>query len=101
MPTLSNWKVALVSPRWYKLKVLASSSGIKSKSMVMPWFCLINSSAVFKIESVFKPKKSILSTPASSITLPSICVTHKVESLAVATGIISVKSLGAIMIPAA
>ena len=35
------------------------------------------------------------------MTDPSICVTHKVESFAVATGMISVKSLGAMMIPAA
>ena len=101
IPTDSNWNVALVSPFWYNWNVFSSSNGILSKSILIPWFCLISSSAVFKIERVFNPKKSILITPASSITDPSIWVTHKSESLAVATGIISVKSLGAIIIPAA
>ena len=53
------------------------------------------------IVSVFKPKKSILITPASSITLPSYCVTSRSESFATATGIMSVKSFGAMIIPAA
>ncbi len=72
-----------------------------SKSISTLWFCLISSSAVLRMDKVFKPKKSILITPASSITFPSICVTHKSESAAVVTGIKSVKSLGAMMIPAA
>ena len=50
---------------------------------------------------VFSPRKSILITPASSITLPSIWVSHKWESLEVATGIRSVRSCGAMMMPAA
>ena len=37
--------------------------------------------------SVFNPRKSILITPASSITFPSYCVTSNGESLEMATGI--------------
>ena len=50
---------------------------------------------------VLRPKKSILITPASSITEPSYCVSRSSESFTVATGIISVRSEGAMMIPAA
>ena len=53
------------------------------------------------MDKVFKPKKSILITPAFSIIFPSYCVMSKSTSLLVATGINSLKSLGAIMIPAA
>ena len=47
--------------------------------------------------NVFKPRKSILITPASSIEPPSICVNHNSDSLEVATGKRSVRSFGAMM----
>ena len=53
------------------------------------------------MDNVFNPRKSILITPAFSITLPSICVSHKLDSLEVATGMSSIKSFGAMIIPAA
>ena len=47
---------------------------------------MINSKAVFKMERVFKPKKSIFNNPALSATELSNWVTYKSESLAVVTG---------------
>ena len=72
-----------------------------SMSISTPWFSLIKFSASLMMVNVFKPRKSILITPASSMILPSNWVTNKSESLEVATGIISVKSCGAMIIPAA
>ncbi len=61
----------------------------------------MSTNAFLMMLSVFNPRKSILITPASSITLPSICVSHSSESFEVQTGIKSVKSFGAMIIPAA
>ncbi len=70
-------------------------------SIVTPWFSLIMSRAFLMIVSVLRPRKSIFITPASSIMLPSICVTHRSDSFDVHTGISVVRSVGAMMIPAA
>ena len=68
-----------------------------SISIAISWFCFISERAVFKMLSVFNPRKSIFITPASSIEPPSICVSQSSDSFEVATGNKSVKSFGAMM----
>ena len=74
IPGDSNWKVQMVLPSQYNWKVAGSSIGIWSTSSSIPRLSSILATASLRIESVLRPKKSILINPVSSITLPSYCV---------------------------
>ncbi len=68
----------------------------------MPRVCLTFATASIMIDRVFRPRKSILIMPVSSITLPSYCVTSTLEpseSVAVDTGTQSVMSSRPIITP--
>jgi hypothetical protein len=100
IPALSNWNVPLVSPRWYSSYVSghpAECIYIYSNAIV----ALDQRQCIFDDGKGFKPKKSILITPAFSMMLPSNCVISRFTSFTAQTGISSVRSLGAMMIPAA
>ena len=74
-------------------------------SIFTPWVCSTVSTASLIIERVFKPRKSILISPVSSITEPSYCVTSIFSpvslSTAVLTGTQSVMSSRQMIVPQA
>ena len=76
---------------------------IVSMSISIPFVCLMLATASLMIDNVFKPRKSILIRPVSSITAPSYCVTSIFSpvslSSAVLTGTQSVISSRQMMVP--
>ena len=89
----------MVSPLWNSSYVFLSSMGISSGLITIPLVCSIYLIASLIKVKVFKPRKSILSSPASSATELSYCVQTRSESFAVATGTKFVKSSGVIITP--
>ena len=79
--------------------------GMLSMSIFTPWVCSTFSIASLMIESVLRPRKSILIRPVSSITAPSYCVTSIFSpvslSSAVLTGTQSVMSSRQMIVPQA
>ena len=95
----------MVRPSLYNSYVGTSSISILSMSKTIPLLCLMFSTASLIIERVFKPKKSILINPVSSMTEPSYWVTNIFSpvslSSAVLTGTQSVISSRQIIVPQA
>ena len=87
IPYDSNWNVPFVYPLWNNSYVLGSSSVKLSKLIFFPVVSFTFFTAVFSIDRVFNPKKSIFNIPADSITLLSNWVIKSSESLDLDTGI--------------
>ena len=101
IPALSNWKMAVVSPFWNRRYVGASSSGMSSISISIPLLFLILFKVWVMMSKVFKPRKSIFSSPASSTSEPSYCTTMVSEFLEVANGMQSNRLSRPMMTPQA
>ena len=74
IPVDSNWNIPVVSPLLNNSKVLLSSSGIVSILISIPFDFFMLSMASLIIDSVLRPRKSILRRPTDSTWLPSYCV---------------------------
>ena len=105
MPRDSSWKTAVVSARLSISKVGASSSGMLSM-LSGSWPLTLRtlstiSSAQSIIVSVRRPRKSNLTSPASSISFLSNCTTKPEPSSSQSSGEKSVSLVGAMTTPPA
>jgi len=83
MPELSNWKTPIVRPLRSSLNVSSSSRGTFSTSKSsMPGCCRMCPWASEITDSVFSPRKSILSRPISATVSPSKPATSPFIALA-------------------
>ena len=111
MPSDSNWKIPVVSPRPNSLYVSWSSSGILSGSR-QPSGPRRNSGTrgllgpriathSFSTVSVLSPRKSILSSPTGSTKCPSYCVVKSDSPSVGITGSVSISGSREMMTPQA
>ena len=97
----SIWNTPIVSPDANSAKVAGSSSGTESISTRSPVVRSISSRQRSMIESVERPRKSILSSPRSSTPCISNCVTVSASSPFLWTGTMFVRGSGAMTTAAA
>ena len=101
MPADSSWKMPVVSPDARSSKVFASSSGIASRSMVMPRCSCTKSTAWRRIVRFESPRKSNLSRPIASMACISYWVISASELVAFWRGMSSVSGSRLMTTPAA
>ena len=101
MPADSSWKMPVVSPDARSSNVVASSSGIASRSIAMPRSVRTRSTAWRRIVRFDRPRKSNFSRPSASIACISYWVISASEFVAFWSGMSSVSGSRLMTTPAA
>ena len=101
MPADSSWKMPVVSPEASSSNVVASSSGMSSRSISIAALLRMRSTAWRRIVRFDRPRKSNLSRPSASIACISYWVISASEFVAFWSGISSVSGSRLITTPAA
>ena len=99
IPSDSNWKSPVVSPRWNNSIVSLSSAGSASTSTSMPRNSFMLAKHSLITVSVLSPRKSIFRSPSDSTKWPSYCVVRSDSPSVAITGVVSRSGSRLMMMP--